>query len=170
MDVMVYFGRLKGLSRTQAKRFTADYLNQVGLGDFAKTRIDKLSGGQQQKIQLGIAIMNKPELLILDEPTKGFDPVNRRLLMDMIFELHRHGTTVVMVSHQMDEVEKICDRILLLKDGVAREYGTVADIKAKHGGASMDDIFVDIYGRPDSTKLDQLFANRLTSQTTRGGH
>ena len=61
-----------------------------------------------------------------------------------------------MVSHQMDEVEKICDRILLLKDGVAREYGTVAEIKKKHHGASIDDIFVDIYGRPDQTSISQF--------------
>lgn len=164
LDVMVYFGQLKGLSKLAARRFSLDYLRQVGLADYTSTRIDKLSGGQQQKVQLGIAVMNDPELLILDEPTKGFDPVNRRLLMDIIFRLHQQGTTIVMVSHQMDEVEKICDRILLLKDGVAREYGTVTDIKRKHHGASIEDIFVEIYGRPDETGLDQLFSeNERTS-------
>lgn len=156
IDVMTYFGQLKGMTKQAARQFSIDYLSQVSLTDHAHTRIDKLSGGQQQKIQLGIAIMNQPELLILDEPTKGFDPVNRRLLMDMIFALHHQGTTVIMVSHQMDEVEKICDRILLLKDGVAREYGAVAEIKKKHHGASIDDIFVDIYGRPDQTSISQF--------------
>lgn len=156
IDVMTYFGQLKGMSRQNAQQFSLDYLHRVGLNDYARTKVDKLSGGQQQKIQLGIAIMNQPELLILDEPTKGFDPVNRRLLMDMIFSLHKKGATVIMVSHQMDEVEKICDRILLLKDGVAQEYGTVASIKKKHGGASIDDIFVEIYGQPDESGIERL--------------
>ena len=88
-------------------------------------RLDKLSGGQQQKVQLGVTIMNDPELLILDEPTKGFDPVNRRLLMDIIDDQKRAGATVMMVTHQMEEVERLCDRVILLKDGVARAYGTV---------------------------------------------
>lgn len=156
LDVMVYFGQLKGMSKTAAKEFSLDYLRQVGLDEYSHTIVDKLSGGQQQKVQLGIAIMNQPELLILDEPTKGFDPVNRRLLMDIIMGLHKCGATVVMVSHQMDEVEKICDRILLLKDGIAQEYGTVAEIKKKHNGASIDDIFVEIYGRPDEVGIDQF--------------
>ena len=156
LDVMVYFGQLKGMSKTAAKEFSLDYLRQVGLDEYSHTIVDKLSGGQQQKIQLGIAIMNQPELLILDEPTKGFDPVNRRLLMDIIFGLHKQGATVIMVSHQMDEVEKTCDRILLLKDGIAQEYGTVAEIKKKHNGASIDDIFVEIYGRPDESGIEQL--------------
>lgn len=156
LDVMVYFGQLKGMSKAAAKEFSLNYLRQVGLDEYSHTIVDKLSGGQQQKIQLGIAIMNQPELLILDEPTKGFDPVNRRLLMDIIFGLHKQGATVIMVSHQMDEVEKTCDRILLLKDGIAQEYGTVAEIKKKHNGASIDDIFVEIYGRPDESGIEQL--------------
>lgn len=156
LDVMVYFGQLKGMSKAAAKEFSLNYLRQVGLDEYSHTIVDKLSGGQQQKVQLGIAIMNQPELLILDEPTKGFDPVNRRLLMDIIFGLHKQGATVIMVSHQMDEVEKTCDRILLLKDGIAQEYGTVAEIKKKHNGASIDDIFVEIYGRPNESGIEQL--------------
>src|SRR6476660_6712277 len=134
LDVMVYFGRLKGLSKAHAKAWSRDYLARVDLGDKAVTRLDKLSGGQQQKVQLGVTIMNDPELLILDEPTKGFDPVNRRLLMDIIEEHKRGGATVVMVTHQMDEVERLCDRILLLKDGRAKAYGTVAQVQDQFGG------------------------------------
>lgn len=151
IDVMIYFGRLKGLSKTSAKKESLDFLKRVNLVDKAKTRIDKLSGGQQQKIQLGITIMNSPELLILDEPTKGFDPVNRRLLMDIIEDHQRKGATIIFVTHQMEEVERLCDRIIMLKDGKAEEYGTVKDIKAKYGGRSLDDIFVEIYG--DENKI-----------------
>ncbi|WP_338521082.1 ATP-binding cassette domain-containing protein [Candidatus Nanosynbacter sp. BB002] len=146
IDTMIYFGRLKGLSQEEARDFSIKYLERVGLSDKAKTRLDKLSGGQQQKIQLGVTIMGDPELLILDEPTKGFDPVNRRLLMNIIEERQKAGATVVFVTHQMEEVERLCDRVVLLKDGKAVEYGTVADIRKKYGGKSLDDIFVKIYG------------------------
>lgn len=146
IDTMIYFGRLKGLSKEEARNFSMNYLERVGLSDKAKTKLDKLSGGQQQKIQLGVTIMGDPELLILDEPTKGFDPVNRRLLMNIIEERQEAGATVVFVTHQMEEVERLCDRVVLLKDGKAVEYGTVADVRKKYGGKSLDDIFVKIYG------------------------
>lgn len=146
LDVMTYFGQLKGMTREEARDEALKFLERVKLSDKAATRLDKLSGGQQQKIQLGITIMADPELLILDEPTKGFDPVNRRLLMSIIEEHQQKGATVIMVTHQMEEVERLCDRIILLKDGKAHAYGTVAEVKKKFGGKSLDDIFVQVYG------------------------
>ena len=133
IDVMTYFGRLKGLGKLESHRWSMEYLDRVDIGDKAKVRVDKLSGGQQQKVQLGVTIMNQPELLILDEPTKGFDPVNRRLLMSIIDEQRAAGATVLMVTHQMEEVERLCDRIILLKDGTARAYGTVAEVQEQFG-------------------------------------
>lgn len=134
IQVMTYFGLLKGMTRHDAATSALAYLDRVGLADKAKTRLDKLSGGQQQKVQLGVTIMNRPELLILDEPTKGFDPVNRRLLMDIVDEQRAGGATVVIITHQMDEVERLCDRVLLLKDGRARAYGTVPEVQDEFGG------------------------------------
>lgn len=134
LDVMAYFGQLKGVSRQDARKWSLNYLEKVGLADKAKTRLDKLSGGQQQKIQLGVTIMNDPELLILDEPTKGFDPVNRRLLMDIIDEQNKRGASVMMVTHQMEEVERLCQRAILLKNGEAEIYGTIDEIKDGFGG------------------------------------
>ncbi len=146
LDVMIYFGQLKGLSRDEAKEFSLNFLKRVDLTDKAGMRLDKLSGGQQQKIQLGVTIMGDPELLIMDEPTKGFDPVNRRLLMNIIEERRKAGATIIYVTHQMEEVEQLCDRLILLKDGRAAAYGTLAEVKKQFGGASMDDIFVKVYG------------------------
>ena len=134
LDVMVYFGRLKGMTRQAALTWSRRYLEQVDLADKATTRLDKLSGGQQQKVQLGVTIMSSPDLLILDEPTQGFDPVNRRLLMDIIERQQDAGATVIMVTHQMEEVERLCDRVVLLKDGVAEAYGTVAEVQDRYGG------------------------------------
>ena len=144
IDTMVYFGELKGIKNP--REWSLKYLERVGLLDKINERVEKLSGGQQQKVQLGLTIMGNPKLLILDEPTKGFDPMNRRLLMEIIEELHVKGTAVIMITHYMDEVEKLCDRALLLKDGVARAYGTIADIKKEFGGKSLDQIFVEVYG------------------------
>ena len=146
LDVMLYFGQLKGLSRKEAKDFSLKFLERVNLSDNANTQLDKLSGGQQQKIQLGVTIMGDPELLIMDEPTKGFDPVNRRLLMNIIEEQRKAGATIIYVTHQMEEVERLCDRLILLKDGQAAAYGTLEEVKSQFGGASMDDIFVQVYG------------------------
>ncbi|MBR3055958.1 ATP-binding cassette domain-containing protein [Candidatus Saccharibacteria bacterium] len=144
IDTMVYFGELKGVK--DPLKWSQKYLKRVGLEDKAKEKVEKLSGGQQQKIQLGITIMNGPKLLILDEPTKGFDPMNRKLLMEIIEELHAKGTSIIMITHYMDEVERLCDRALLLKDGVARAYGTIDEIRREFGGKSLDEIFVEVYG------------------------
>ena len=134
IDVMTYFGRLKGLDRGPARRWSLEYLDRVALAYKAGTQLDKLSGGEQQKVQLGVTIMNEPELLILDEPTKGFDPVNRRLLMEIIDGQKAKGATVVMVTHQMEEVERLCDRVILLKDGTAEAYGTIDEVQNQYGG------------------------------------
>ena len=93
--------------------------------------------------------MNHPKLLILDEPTKGFDPMNRQLLMGIIDELHQEGTAVILITHYMDEVEKLCDRALLLKDGVAHAYGTISEIRKQFNGKSLEQIFVKVYGEDD---------------------
>ena len=133
IDTMVYFAQLKGLSKKDALENSMKFLKRVGLEDKAKLKVEKLSGGQQQKIQLGITIIGKPDLLILDEPTKGFDPVNRELLMEIIKEENARGATVIMITHQMEEVEKICDRAILLKDGKCEAYGKVDEIREEYG-------------------------------------
>lgn len=152
IDVMQYFGQLKGLSKKEARDFSQDFLKRVGLEDKARLNIDKLSGGQQQKIQLGITIMGKPDLLILDEPTKGFDPVNRELLMKIIKEENARGATIIMVTHQMEEVEKICNRALLLKNGKTKAYGTVDEIRNQFGKQR---IILEFVGElPESDKFE----------------
>lgn len=147
LDNMVYFGELKGLK--DPKGWSEKYLKRVKLEDKANEKLEKLSGGQQQKVQLGVTIMNDPKLLILDEPTKGFDPMNRRLLMEIIEEAHKKGAAIIMITHYMDEVEKLCDRAILLKNGVAEAYGTIAEIKKSHKNKSLEQIFIDVYGGED---------------------
>lgn len=148
LDTLVYFGQIKNMSYADAREQSLAYLIRVGLGDMAKEKLEKLSSGQQQKIQLGVTIMNRPELLILDEPTKGFDPVNRRLMMDIINERIMDGATVILVTHQMEEVERLCSQIVLLKDGRRRLYGTMKEVKAAYG---QEHIYLEFRGsfRPE---------------------
>jgi ABC-2 type transport system ATP-binding protein len=145
IDVMTYFGELKGMSRTDARNFSLEYLERVGLADKAKLTVKKLSGGQQQKIQLGIAIINHPKLLILDEPTKGLDPVNRKLLLDIVEEYRQKGTAVIYITHLMEEVERLADRVLIIKDGQRMAYGTKQELKKDFDMKTIEDIFVSIY-------------------------
>lgn len=145
LDTMVYFGELKGMDRQAARNFSIKFLERVDLLDKANLKIKKLSGGQQQKVQLGVAIMGNPKLLILDEPTKGLDPVNRKLLLDIAEELKQKGAAIIYITHLMEEVERLADRLLILKDGKARAYGTVEKVKKEFKSKSIEDIFVSIY-------------------------
>jgi ABC-2 type transport system ATP-binding protein len=133
LNTMIYFAILHGLNKTEARKRVLAYLERVGLADKANERLVKLSGGQQQKIQLGVTILHEPDLMILDEPTEALDPVNRALLMDIIDEQRSKGATVMLVTHRMEEVEQLCDRILLLKDGKSALYGTIDEVKDSFG-------------------------------------
>jgi ABC-2 type transport system ATP-binding protein len=133
LSTMIYFAILHGLDRDEAQKRALTYLDRVGLSDKANESLIKLSGGQQQKVQLGVTILHEPSLMILDEPTEALDPVNRSLLMDIVNEQRQKGATVILVTHRMDEVEQLCDRILMLKDGSAGLYGTIDEVKEKFG-------------------------------------
>jgi len=133
METLVYFAQLKGMTTADAKQKALKYLDRVELSAHHATEIKKLSSGQQQKIQLGITLINAPDLLILDEPTNGLDPVNRSLLMELLDELNENGATIVFVSHQMDEVEKIANRLVMIKNGSQALYGSLQEVKKQFG-------------------------------------
>jgi ABC-2 type transport system ATP-binding protein len=164
LETMTYFGNLKGLSLLDSKNWSENYLEEVGLVDKANEKIKNLSSGQQQKIQLGITIINKPKLLILDEPTKGLDPVNRDLLMDKLLELHSEGATILFSSHQMEEVEKIADSVLMLKEGKAALYGDLEEIKKSFGDNT---IKLHFRGKlPRKTKFYEAKVEKNTAELT----
>ena len=145
LDVMTYFGELKGMKRTDARAFSLEYLGKVGLEDKADLKVKKLSGGQQQKIQLGVAIMGKPRLLILDEPTKGLDPVNRVLLIDTIKEVRKNGTAIIYTTHLMEEVERIADRLAIIRGGERVAYGAIDEVKKEFDAKTIEEVFVHLY-------------------------
>lgn len=144
LETMVYFGTLKGMTKAAATKSAIGYLERVGLSDKKKEKIKVLSSGQQQKIQLGLTIINDPKLLVLDEPTKGLDPVNRGLLLNILTEMKNKGTTIIFITHQMEEVEKIADRLVMIKNGRRELYGEVTEVKQQFGANRLQ---VDFAGK-----------------------
>jgi ABC-2 type transport system ATP-binding protein len=138
LDTMVYFGELKGLSASEARSRARAFLQRVGLADKANVVLRKLSGGEQQKVQLGVTVINDPDLLILDEPTKGLDPVNRELLLELLLERKQRGTTIVYITHHMDEVERLADRWMILRNGRRQLLGRLADVKREFGDGLLE--------------------------------
>jgi len=133
LETMIYFGELKGLTNNDARLRSLKYLKRVGLEDKVKDKVKKLSSGQQQKIQLGITVINDPKVLILDEPTKGLDPVNRELLLEILMDLNKNGSTILFSTHQMEEAEKIATRLLMIKNGKSVLYGETDQVKKNFG-------------------------------------
>jgi ABC-2 type transport system ATP-binding protein len=131
LDTIVYFGRLKGMTANDARTEGLALLNRFGLGDNARFTIDKLSKGMAQKVQLATAVVNRPKLLILDEPFSGLDPVNQNLLEDEIRRVSANGATVIFSTHVMQHAERLCDKLLLLARGRRKFEGTLGEARAQ---------------------------------------
>ena len=131
LDTIAYFGRLKGMAPADAKREGAALLDRFGLSANAKMTVDKLSKGMAQKVQLATALVNRPRLLILDEPFGGLDPINQGLLEDEIRRVSAAGATVVFSTHVMQHAERLCDKLLLLARGRKKFEGTLEEARAE---------------------------------------
>src|SRR5205814_209179 len=132
LDALAYFGGLKDLSAADARRDSIMLLEEFGLAAWAKKQVAALSKGMQQKLQLCSALIAKPELLILDEPFTGLDPINVQVLEDVLRRRRAEGTTVLLSTHQMNKVEQQCDRALMINRGHMVLYGQVGEIRRQH--------------------------------------
>jgi ABC-2 type transport system ATP-binding protein len=132
IDVMTYFGALKGLSRHDARQRALAWLNRLELDHVVSWRVDRLSKGMSQKVQIASALLSDPEICVLDEPTTGLDPVNVRVVQDILLERRHQGRTTILSTHQMNQVEALCDRVALLHEGRLVVYGPVADVRRRH--------------------------------------
>jgi ABC-2 type transport system ATP-binding protein len=130
-DTIVYFGRLKGLSAADATRATAGLIDKLGLGEWTRATLEKLSKGLSQKVQLATALVNNPRLLILDEPFSGLDPVNQGVLEEIMLDRARAGATVIFSTHVMQHAERLSQRLLLLSRGRKIFEGTQAEARAR---------------------------------------
>ncbi len=134
LDVLVYLAELKGWQRPAARKRAKMLLEKVGLADWAKSKVRELSRGMQQKLQVLAAMVNDPDLLIMDEPFQGLDPVNLEAVKTLLIEQRQAGKGLMLSSHQMNLVEALCDRILLMNQGEALLYGSLAEIKRQYAG------------------------------------
>ncbi|MEM9133938.1 MAG: ATP-binding cassette domain-containing protein [Actinomycetota bacterium] len=132
-EQVAYFARLKQVGKGEADRQARELLDALGLGDRLDDPLEKLSHGNQQRVQLAVAMVNDPELLVLDEPFNGLDPVALLTLQDVLEERTRAGAAVLFSSHQLDLVERLCDEVVLIAEGRVRRAGTVADVRASAG-------------------------------------
>lgn len=130
IDTIVYFGRLKGMTTGDARAEGLQLLDRFGLSANVKSTVGELSKGMAQKVQLATAVVNSPQLLILDEPFSGLDPVNQGLLEDEIKRASAKGATVVFSTHVMQHAERLCDRLLLLARGRKKFEGNLDEARA----------------------------------------
>jgi ABC-2 type transport system ATP-binding protein len=128
--VLGYFGAIKGLRGSDLARRVSQWLERVGLGDWADKKVEELSRGMHQKLQFAVTAINEPELLVLDEPFAGLDPVNLELLKGIILQMRGEGRTVIFSTHVMDEAERLCDFILLINRGKALVDGGLDEIRS----------------------------------------
>ena len=129
VDCLVYLGTLKGLSRREARQRAETFLERLDLAEQSRQKIEALSRGMTQKVQVIAAVLHQPDLLIIDEPFANLDPVNAQLVRDIILELRNQGKAVIMTSHQLSLVEALCDRIALIHHGRVVLNGTVAEVR-----------------------------------------
>ncbi len=132
-ELLVFMAELKGVKPAESKRRMMPWLEKLGLGGWHKKKANELSKGMQQKVQFIQTLLHEPEILILDEPMTGLDPVGTNIMRDAMIELSRAGTTLIVSSHQMATVEQMCDRVVLINKGEKVLDGRVSDIKASYG-------------------------------------
>jgi ABC-2 type transport system ATP-binding protein len=137
ISTILYFAALKGISERDAKPIAYQWLDRFGLKESAHRKVDELSKGNQQKVQIIISLLHRPQLLTLDEPFAGLDPVNQILLKDVLLELRQQNVAVIFSTHQMEQVEKMCDNICLINKGKPVLSGSLREVKKKYGTNSL---------------------------------
>jgi ABC-2 type transport system ATP-binding protein len=131
-DCVIYLAELKGMSRRTAKERADAYFKQLDLTEHRHKKVNDLSKGMQQKVQIITTLIHQPKLIVIDEPFSGLDPVNTRMIQEMLMKERERGTSIVMSTHQMYQVEEMCDRIVLINKGDSVLYGSVDEIRRRY--------------------------------------
>lgn len=132
LEQLVYFAELKGMKKSDARESSMHFLKKLGMEEYAKKKLETLSKGNQQKIQLIATLASNPDIIILDEPFSGLDPVNAQMLKNLIKEEQDKGKVVIFSSHQMNYIEEFCENIAIIKDGSIVLAGNLSDIKRSY--------------------------------------
>jgi len=150
-DNMIIYGRYFDLPRALVRERAAELLEFVQLGDRRGSKVDPLSGGMKRRLTIARALINQPELLLLDEPTTGLDPQARHLLWDRLYQLKRQGTTLVLTTHYMDEAEQLCDRLVIMDESRIVAEGSPRQLIADHVTREVVEVRLDLAADPKLT-------------------
>ncbi len=164
LDVMVYLGALKGMSPKEARRRSLALLEQLELAEHAKKKVNELSKGMQQKVQFAVTVLHQPDLVIIDEPFSGLDPVNAMVIKRLLMDMRSAGTAVVMSTHQMQQVEEMADRLLMINRGQQRLYGQVDAVRKRYAAHA-----IIVEGQGDWASLPGVVSVEPLGETNANG-
>ena len=159
---LVFWGKMYGLRGDELAKRVDEVLELITLVDRQKDRVEKFSGGMKRRVNIGVALLHKPRVLYLDEPTVGIDPQSRNHILETVRELNREGMTVLYTSHYMEEVEALCDRIAIIDHGRAIALGSLEELRALVGDE--DRVHIDI---ADDACAEALEAVRAVAGVSR---
>ena len=165
-EILHYFGSLRGLQKLDAKKKSSTWLDRFGLLDQGGRKVEELSKGNQQKIQFILSLLHDPDLIILDEPFTGLDPLNQILLKEIIQEKQDEGKTIIFSTHQMEQVERLCNNICLIDSGSIVVEGALKEIRKKH---SSDAVEVRYSGEIDEKEVTNYFKELDIKENTISG-
>jgi ABC-2 type transport system ATP-binding protein len=167
---LVYLARLKGVPKQEAKDRVLDFLERFDLSDYRKKQVKQLSKGMQQKAQIIATLVHEPELVIVDEPFSGLDPLNTKMVKDILRDLRDQGVAIVMSTHQMHQVEELCDRILLIDQGQELLHGEINAIRREYAGnvilVGIQGSLPDLEGISDIDSYNSTYRLFLTADTS----
>jgi ABC-2 type transport system ATP-binding protein len=153
LDQLIFFGRLHGVSADDARKRAVDWAARMEIADALDKKTQELSKGMQQKIQFIATLLHDPDLVVMDEPFSGLDPVNTTLLQDALLELKARDKAILFSTHRMDQVEKLCDAICLIDRGEAVLSGRMREIKSRY---ERDRVIVEFEGRADFLRSEEI--------------
>lgn len=134
LDVLIFLAQMKGVDRGKARTLALQWLERLGLSDWRMRKVNELSKGMQQKVQVISTLLHEPDLLVLDEPFSGLDPVNAQVLKDTVLDLRKKGKTILLSTHIMEQAEQLCDGVCIIARGKKLIDGPLAEVKRTHGG------------------------------------
>ena len=146
IENLIVYARYFGIGRREAEQRATEFLKFIELGERRKTPIKDLSGGMKRRLMLVRALMNNPEIILLDEPTTGLDPASRRSVWDKMTELKFNNTTLLLTTHYIEEAERLCDRVAIMDRGNIVTVDTPQTLMAAHGG-NLEDVYLKLTGR-----------------------
>ncbi|MDP4083274.1 MAG: ABC transporter ATP-binding protein [Bacillota bacterium] len=165
MDNLLFWGKMYGLSRKNALNRAYEVLDIVGLRDRAKDKIETFSGGMKRRINIGAALMHRPQILIMDEPTVGIDPQSRNHILETVKQLNKEGMTIIYTSHYMEEVEFLCERIGIIDHGEVIAVGTKEDLINRLSGGTVIKMEIGHYNKSLVEELNTLpFVEKIVTK------